>query len=67
MRFLVDESGQDLIEYALLSALIGVVGVLAWLNIKSGIGSAYSSWDSGVQNLSACTPDPVASGGGGCP
>ena len=64
MQLLLDESGQDVIEYALLSAFIGTVGVLTWVNIKAGIGSAYSGWDSGVQTLSACTPDP---GGGGCP
>jgi len=64
LRFFSDESGQDLIEYALLCAFIGFVGMAAWLNIRSGIGTAYSNWGSGVQNLSACTPDP---GGGGCP
>ena len=64
MRLLLDESGQDIIEYALLTAFIGTVGVLAWVNIKSGLGNAYSGWGSGVQTLSACTPDP---GGGGCP
>lgn len=63
-RLLHDESGQDVIEYALLTAFIGTVGVLAWQNIGSGIGSAYSGWDTGVQSLSACTPDP---GGAGCP
>ena len=61
--FLVDERGQDLIEYALLSAFIGVVGALAWINIPAAIGSAFMGWDTNVQSLSSCTPDP---GGGGC-
>jgi pilus assembly protein Flp/PilA len=63
-RLLRDEGGQDLIEYALLAAFIGVVGILAWTNIQTGIGRAYTGWDSGVKTLSSCTPDP---GGAGCP
>jgi Flp pilus assembly pilin Flp len=65
--FLLDESAQDLIEYGLLSAFIGVVGIIAWYNIGTAIGVKYSGWDSGVQTLSTCTPDPVVNGGGGCP
>ena len=63
-RLLIDEDGQDLIEYALLAAFIGTVGVLAWQSIGVGIFEAYGGWDTGVQGLSGCTPDP---GGGGCP
>lgn len=51
-------------EYALLTGLIALVGVFLWTNIRTGLGNAYSGWDTGVQNLSSCTPDP---GGGGCP
>ncbi len=63
-RLLREDCGQDLIEYALLGGFIGAVGILAWQNIGLGIGNAYTSWDTGVQVLSACTPDP---GGAGCP
>ena len=62
-RLLHEDCGQDLIEYALLAALIGTVGILIWQNIGVGIGNAYLGWDSGVQDLSSCTPDP---GGAGC-
>jgi Flp pilus assembly pilin Flp len=62
-RLMLEDSGQDLIEYALLSGLIGVVCVLAWTNIPPAIGAAYMAWDTNVQSLSSCTPDP---GGGGC-
>jgi Flp pilus assembly pilin Flp len=58
-----DEAGQDVMEYALLAAFIGTVGVLAWQGVGAGIASAYLGWDSGVHGLSGCTPDP---GGGGC-
>jgi Flp pilus assembly pilin Flp len=64
VRFLLDESGQDVIEYALLTAFIGFAGMFVWTNIMTTIGTKYSGWDTGVQNLSACTPDP---GGAGCP
>jgi Flp pilus assembly pilin Flp len=63
-QFFLDESGQDIIEYALLCAFIGAVGMLAWSGVRSSLGTLYTDWGTGVQNLSACTPDP---GGGGCP
>ena len=62
-QLIVDEEGQDLIEYALLTACIGLVGTLAWTNIRSHISSGYTGWGSGVNTLSSCTPDP---GGAGC-
>jgi Flp pilus assembly pilin Flp len=57
-RFVRETTGQDIVEYGLLAAFIGLVGVVAWANIKSGIGDAYSGWGSGVNQLSICTPDP---------
>jgi Flp pilus assembly pilin Flp len=62
-RFVHDDSGQDIIEYALLAAFIGISAVVAWTNIPPKIAAAYGSWDSNIQTLSSCTPDP---GGGGC-
>ena len=62
-RFLTENDGADLIEYALLSAFIGVCAVAAWINIPPHIATAYTNWDAGVQTISSCTPDP---GGGGC-
>jgi Flp pilus assembly pilin Flp len=62
-RLVREEEGQDIIEYALLAAFIGTVGIVAWQNIAVGIKNAYLGWDSGLQTLSSCTPDP---GGGGC-
>jgi Flp pilus assembly pilin Flp len=63
-QLVLDEQGQDLIEYALLTAFIGLVGALAWINIRSGVSSAYTGWGSGVNTLSSCTPDPILNGGG---
>ena len=64
-RWVGEECGQDIIEYALLAALIGTVGILAWQSIGIGVGNAYSGWDTGVQDL-ACPPDPGDPGSGGC-
>ena len=63
-RLIVEETAQDILEYALLGAFIGTVGILAWQSIGTGVANAYLGWDTGVQNLSKCTPDP---GGAGCP
>jgi Flp pilus assembly pilin Flp len=63
-RFWFDDAGQDLIEYALLSAFIGVCCVIVWQNIEDTIAMVYAARDAGIQDLSSCTPDP---GGGGCP
>ncbi len=50
-RLATQDRGQDIIEYALLTGAIGIVGVVAWSNIAGGIGSAYQGWDTGVQDL----------------
>jgi Flp pilus assembly pilin Flp len=61
VRILREDDGQDLIEYALLGALIGTVGIVAWANVGAAITTTYGSWDTNVQNLSATTPDPAGS------
>jgi Flp pilus assembly pilin Flp len=46
-----DECGQDLVEYALLTALIGLVGITVWATIVGLIGDRYTDYDTGVQGL----------------
>ena len=48
LRLIVDDSGQDLVEYALLSGVIGVAGILLFPVIAGKMGTAYSSWRDGV-------------------
>jgi Flp pilus assembly pilin Flp len=43
-RLLVDEEGQDLIEYALLSGLVGVAGLLVFSELGDTMGAAYTDW-----------------------
>ena len=51
IRFAIEDTGQDLIEYGLLGAVIGTVGILAWEAVRVELGSKYQNWDSGVQDL----------------
>ena len=52
------DSGQDIIEYALLTAIIGIAAIAIWNELTVRVGIVYTAADTGVQNLSACTPDP---------
>lgn len=56
-RLLRDEQGQDLIEYALLTAGIGIVGVAVWPAIIEAVGDAYAGYDRAAQQLWR-VPDP---------
>lgn len=65
LRALVgDDSGQDLVEYALLGAIVGIGSILTWQLLVTAVGNVYGAADADVQKLSGCTPNP---GGGGCP
>ena len=60
--FVFDDSGQDVIEYALLGALVGVASILTWQQVVLRVGIAYTTADADVQNLSDCMPHPDGSG-----
>jgi Flp pilus assembly pilin Flp len=57
-QLLQREDGQDLVEYALLVAFVGVAALAAWLAIENALASGYTGWDATDQNLGAVTPDP---------
>jgi len=40
---IVDESGQDLIEYALVAALVGLGAVLSLTGLKNSIANAFNN------------------------
>ena len=50
-RLARDDRGQDLLEYALLTAAIGVAGAATWPIIETSIGTAYRALDANTQNL----------------
>jgi Flp pilus assembly pilin Flp len=49
--FLRDRGGQDLVEYALLAALLATVAIAALPGFEAAISTAYSLWNTGTQNL----------------
>ena len=46
-----DEIGQDVVEYALLTAFFGLCAIAAWTSLRDALGLAYSGTTSGVQSL----------------
>jgi Flp pilus assembly pilin Flp len=63
-RLTSEESGQDVIEYALLGALIGIASILIWQALVVTVANVYGAADANVQIRSSCTPDPISAGGG---
>ena len=50
-RLHADESGQDLIEYTLLTAALALASVAAFAAISTAINTVYLSWDSSTQAI----------------
>jgi Flp pilus assembly pilin Flp len=50
-RFVVEDAGQDLIEYALLAGFISLVAVVAITNVGTGVNAVYNSIDSQVKAI----------------
>jgi pilus assembly protein Flp/PilA len=50
LEFIRDESGQDLIEYALVAGLIGLGAVVAMSGLSTKIKAALNSVGSGLSN-----------------
>jgi Flp pilus assembly pilin Flp len=59
-RFVHDEEGDDLVEYAILTAMIGLAGYLVFPALLSTMGVAYGNWDSKQQDIwEPCPPLPA--------
>ena len=55
-----DDRGQDLLEYALLTAIIGISGLLILSTLSTTMGTAYGSWNTAGQNAwQPCPPQSV--------
>jgi pilus assembly protein Flp/PilA len=50
-RFVRDEEGQDLIEYALLAGFISLVAVVAITNVGTGVNNVYGNIESQVEAI----------------
>jgi Flp pilus assembly pilin Flp len=56
-RLLIDERGQDLVEYVLLGATIAIAAIVGISAIGPAISAVYASWDAASQGL-WYPPDP---------
>jgi Flp pilus assembly pilin Flp len=57
-RLLIDDDAQDLAEYALLVAFLGLAAVAAFLALEDAIAAGFVAVDTRDQDLGAVTPDP---------
>ena len=60
-RLLSDERGQDIIEYVLLTAALGITSIAVWPLISASIGQSYQQLDSNTQDLWV-PPNPAGGG-----
>ena len=60
-RLVREDEGQDLVEYALLGAFIGLACFAGFQTVQNTIFGAYGNWDTGQQGLWV-PPDPGAGG-----
>jgi len=58
VRLLREDEGQDLIEYALLTGIIAIAGVLLFPAIQSAMADAYQDWNDNAQAIWE-TPPPM--------
>jgi Flp pilus assembly pilin Flp len=59
VRFLKEESGQDLIEYGLLTGIVVAVGVVVFTSIQGKMSNAYQNWQGTAQTN--WIPNPAGS------
>jgi len=52
-RFLKDEQAQDLVEYALITAAVGLALITVVNNLAAGIASLYSSITGDLASIGA--------------
>ncbi len=57
LRLFADERGQDLIEYALLTTVIGFASIAVFDVIRTAIANAYTTWNASA-NSNWYPPDP---------
>jgi len=60
-RLLFEDNGQDVIEYALLTAFIGLSGAAAWDAMRASLSGAYTGVSASVWDLWE-PADPVGAG-----
>jgi pilus assembly protein Flp/PilA len=51
VRFVREDAGQDLIEYALLAGFISLVAVVAITNVGAGVNTVFGNIDAQVDKI----------------
>ena len=51
LRFVCDQGGDDLIEYALLAGIAGIAGAAALSAFPGIMGAVYAAWDADTQDI----------------
>ena len=62
-RLVADDSGQDLVEYALMASFIGVAGYLILMGLGVDIFNTYESWIDPNVGVPSVWEPPAPSGG----
>ena len=58
-RLLIDEDGQDIVEYALLASFLGFAAMAGAEVLRTAMNAAYASWDAAAQSDSLVeVPNP---------
>jgi Flp pilus assembly pilin Flp len=60
-RLAIETDGQDIVEYALLTAFIGFSAAAGWTLMQTAVGTIYSSYIAAAWSLWE-PPDPVGGG-----
>jgi Flp pilus assembly pilin Flp len=48
-RLLLDDAGQDLVEYALLTGVFAAIGALIFVTMRDNMGGWYTAWGTEIQ------------------
>ena len=60
VRLVNEDSGQDLVEYALLTGAVGASALLFFALLSAILGFQYSVWLTGAYNVwEPCPPSPA--------
>jgi Flp pilus assembly pilin Flp len=58
-RWLKDEEGQDIVEYALLASFLGFAAMAGVGVLRAAMNATYASWDAAAQSDALVEmPDP---------
>ena len=61
-RLVREDDGQDVVEYALLAAFVGIVGYLALAGIRTEVFNTYTRWQDPSSGVPSLWEPPAPSG-----